>query len=59
MTRTDFKAISEIVRIYKVSQTFDEKEFREFIEKLCTHFRQSNPTFSRADFLRKCGWYNA
>lgn len=59
MTRTDFKAIAQIVREYNVSKKFDDKDFYEFVNKLCTHFRQSNETFDKSDFLRKSGWYNA
>jgi hypothetical protein len=57
MTRTDFKAIAEIVREYKVSKEIPEDLLRGLIDKLCTHFRQSNPTFDRTAFVRKCGWY--
>ena len=57
MTRTDFKALAEIVRKHKVEQKFDDKEFREFIETLCIYFKKSNMTFDRGSFLRKCGWY--
>lgn len=58
MTRKDFKAIAEIVREYNISKKFDDVEFHTFVNKLCVHFRQSNETFDKSDFLRKCGWYN-
>jgi len=58
MTRTDFKAISQIIREYNVSKKFDDNTFYEFVNKLCTHFKQSNITFDRSDFLRRSGWYS-
>jgi hypothetical protein len=58
MTRTDFKALSVIIREFNVSKKFDDAEFYSFVSKMCTHFRQSNPTFDKTEFLRKCGWYN-
>ncbi len=58
MTRTDFKAIAQIIREHNVSKKFDDKEFHSFVSKMCIHFAQSNPTFNKQDFLRKCGWYS-
>lgn len=58
MTRTDFKAIAQIVREYNVAKKFDDKEFYSLVNKLCIHFKQSNPTFDKTEFVRKCGWYN-
>lgn len=58
MTRTDFKALAQIIREYNVSKKFDDREFHSFVNKMCNHFWQSNPTFDRTDFLRKCGWYS-
>lgn len=58
MTRTDFKAIAQIVREYNVSKKFNDEEFYSLVSKMCTHFKKSNDTFDKTEFLRKCGWYN-
>lgn len=58
MTRTQFKAVAEIVRKYNTTKKFDDLEFYHFVDELAKYFRTDNPTFDRAKFIRACGWYN-
>lgn len=55
MTRTDFKAIAEIIREYKILH--DDAAVYVLTTRLCNYFRQSNPTFDKGKFLRDCGFY--
>lgn len=57
MTRTDFKAIAEVIREYKVSGSIDEVQLRAMVDKMCIYFQKTNITFSKMDFVRRCGWY--
>lgn len=57
MTRTDFKAIAEVLRKYHTSGTIDKTVLREMINELCVHFRQSNESFDKGKFIKACGYY--
>lgn len=58
MTRTNFKAIAEIIRKYKTGENGHIPELRSFTTELATYFKQANPTFERSRFMRACGWYD-
>ena len=55
MTRTDFKAIAEIIREYKILH--DDASVYVLTTRLCQHFKKANPTFDKGKFLRDCGYY--
>lgn len=55
MTRTDFKAIAEIIREYKFLH--EDASVYVLTTRLCKHFTQSNPTFNKGKFLKDCGFY--
>ena len=57
MRRNDFKAIAEVLRMYHSMNTIDKVVFRDMVEKLSRCFRESNPTFDKGDFVKRCGFY--
>lgn len=57
MTRTDFKAIAEVLRKQNTYGTIDKVVLRAIIYDLCVYFRHSNETFDKGKFIRDCGFY--
>lgn len=57
MTRTDFKAIAEVLRKRHASGTIDKVVLREMVNEMCVHFRKSNESFDKGKFVKACGFY--
>lgn len=55
MTRTDFKAIADVIRTYKLRHQYDD--YLGLVLDLCPYFKKANPTFDKGKFLRDCGYY--
>lgn len=66
MRRSNFKAIAEIIRHYKInseiqdpSKTMSKHELMYHLtDKLASYFKQDNPSFDRERFMKACGWYS-
>lgn len=57
MTRTDFKAIAEILRLHKLESPESVHIILLLADDLAKYFKKANPTFDRGKFLRAAGWY--
>jgi hypothetical protein len=58
MRRAEFKEIAEVIREYRLLQKdLGTVTIDDLIQKFCTVFKQSNPTFDKGKFLKACGYY--